>query len=169
MTTFAIMTAVASLVIFAGWLALCIRKFGWLKSYSAYSTKWDEGGQGGLWTFATVISALLFVPAMLEAGDESPLQFLGFFAPVYLNVVAFTPKWESDRKQKLIHNIGSVVCVVCIVLWLVYALRLWYYIPIAIALAAIAAYCTRTWEESYTLWLELAMFAAAYGAVLIGG
>ena len=165
MTTFAITTAIASLALFAGWLALCVHKFGWLRSYSAYSTAW----QSPAWTAATIFVAVLLLPAMLEAGDESPLQFLGFFTSVYLIIVALTPKWETDKKQKLIHNNGSVVCVVCVILWLVYALRLWYYIPVAIALAAVAAYLTKTWKESYTLWLELAMFAAVYGAVLLGG
>ena len=163
MTAFEIATASASLALFAGWLVLCIRKFGWLSSYSAYATKWPKP----IWSAITIIVAVLLIPAMLEAGDESPLQFLGFFAPVYLGVVALTPDWETDHKQKLIHNYSSVVCVVCVIMWLVYALRLWYYIPIAIALAALAAYLTKTWKESYTLWLELAMFAAVYGAVLI--
>ena len=53
--------------------------------------------------------------------------------------------------------------------WLVFALRLWYFIVIALGLVAVAAYLTKTYKTSYALWLEIAMFAAVYGAVIIGG
>ena len=113
--------------------------------------------------------AVLLCFSTIEAGDESPLQFLGFFAPVYLGVVALTPKWESDKKQKTIHYIGTFLCAVAAILWLIFVLRLWFYIPIALVLVSIAAYLTKTIKTSYFLWLEIALFAAVYGALLIGG
>ena len=173
MSQFAIVTCVLSLVIFSSFLALSIWRFGWLGSYSGYAAKWTEflslGGNIHTWSIVTMAVAVLLCFSTIEAGDESPLQFLGFFAPVYLGVVALTPKWESDKKQKTIHYIGTFLCAVAAILWLILVLRLWFYIPIALALTFIAAYFTKTIKTSYFLWLEIALFAAVYGALLIGG
>lgn len=173
MTTFAIVTSVISLLLYSGFLALSVWRFGWQGSYSGYAAKWSEFLYNerdlGPWSLVTLFTAILLVPAMAEAGDESPLQFLGFASPVYLGVVAFTPKWETVSRQRKIHCAGTAVCAVCAVLWLIFALRLWFYIPIAFVLCSLAAYFTKTIKKSYVLWLELTLFAAVYGAVLIGG
>ena len=182
MTTFAFISAIASLVLFAGFVAVSFKRFGILSSYSSYASKWeaavplDHGTH--LWSAITVIVAVLLVPAMLEVGDESPLQFLGFFAPAYLIVAAVTPDYEYrpgdneyDQKrrlrQRIIHFVGAVICAAASVIWVILALRLWYLVPAALVLAGIAAYFTKTYRECYVLWAELAMFAAVYAAVLI--
>ena len=172
MSAFAISTCIASLAIFAGWLALSIHKFGWLSSYSAYAAKWNEAlkiNGAHIWSIVTVVVAILLAFSTIEAGDESPLQFLGFFAPIYLIVVALTPEYEEKPNQRIIHNVGATLCVICTILWLVFALRVWYSLPIAIALCGLAAYLTKTLKSSYGLWLEIAVFVAVYGTVLIGG
>lgn len=182
MTTFTLISTIASLLLFGGWLALSMKHFGILSSYSSYASKWkqavplDHGTN--LWSIVTVMMAILLAPAMLEVGDESPLQFLGFFAPAYLIVAAVTPDYEYrpgdneyDQKrrlrQRIIHFVGAVICAAASVIWVILALRLWYLVPAAIVLAGIAAYFTKTYRECYVLWLELAMFAAVYAAVLI--
>ena len=171
LTTFPFVSGIASLVILAAFIILSIRRFGWDWSYSRYAMQWDKAEPLGphtyLWSAVTVIVAVLLCPAMLECADESPLQFLGFFAPAYLIVVAMTPEWETKRKQTIIHFAGTVVCASASVLWLVLALRLWFLIPIALVLAGTAGYLTKTLKECYVLWLEIAMFAAVYAAVLI--
>ena len=170
MSAFAISTCIASLAIFAGWLALSIHRFGWLHSYSAYAAKWTEflyiDSTTHAWSIVTMVVAFLLVYPMLEMGDESPLQFLGFFAPVYLGVVALTPEWETKRRQKVVHYIGTALCATATVLWLVLALRLWYYLAIAFGAMWVAAWVTKTVKSSYILWLELTLFAAVYAAVL---
>lgn len=179
MTTFALITTFASLVIFVGWLALNFSKHGILSSYSSYAAKWPLDHGTNLWSIVTVAIALLLVPAMLEVGDESPLQFLGFFAPAYLIVAAVTPDYEYrpgdneyDQKrrlrQRIIHFVGAVICAAASVIWVIVVLRLWYLIAIALVLAAVVGYLTKTLKERYPLWLELALFAAVYGALILG-
>jgi len=170
MTTLAVTAAIASLAIFAGWLALSIHKFGWLGSYSAYAAKWTEflyiDSTTHAWGIVTMVVAFLLVYPMLAMGDESPLQFLGFFAPVYLGVVALTPEWETKRRQKIVHFVGTALCATATVLWLVLALRLWYYLAISFVVMWTAAWVTKTVKTSYVLWLELTLFAAVYAAIL---
>ena len=178
MTSFALISAIASLVLFGGWLALNFRKHGILSSYSSYAAKWLLDHDTNLWSIITVAIALLLVPAMLEVGDESPLQFLGFFAPAYLIVAAVTPDYEYrpddneyDQKrrlrQRIIHFVGAVICAAASVIWVLIALRLWYLVIAGLILGAFAAFTTKTYRECYILWAELAMFAAVYAAVLI--
>jgi len=177
-----IFATLASLIIFAGFIALSVRKFGWKDSYSAYAQLWKKAvpiHNLNVWSLVTVIVAFLLVPAMLEAGDESPLQFLGFFAPIYLAVVAFTPDWdinpedeknEADRlnhkRQRIIHKVGAALCATATVCWLIFALRLWFLIPITLVATGLAAYFTKTYKN-YVFWLEMAMFAAVYIAALV--
>ena len=171
MTTFATISTILSLALFGGFVLLGFRRFGILSSYSSYARKWTEAvpinNHTHLWSIVTIVTALLLVPAMIEAGDESPLQFLGFAAPVYLGVVGFTPEYETKHKQMVVHFIGTVICSAAAVLWLVIALREWYQIPIALAVFGVIGFLTQTLRKSYVLWLELSMFAAVYAAVLI--
>jgi hypothetical protein len=173
MTTFALISTIASLILFGGWLALSAHRFGWLGSYSAYASKWTEavplGNHTCLWSIVTILVAMLLCPAMIEAGDESPLQVLGFAAPVYLGVVSFTPKWETDKRQKRVHVAGALICAVLSLLWLIFALRLWFYPVIAFALALAVSLMSGTLRRSYVFWGELALFAAVYAALIIGG
>ena len=164
---------IISLVIFAAWIALSFHRFGILGSYSSYARKWTEAvpinDHTHLWSIVTMLVAILLCPAMIEAGDESPLQFLGFAAPVYLGVVSFTPKWESDRKQRIVHVAGAMVCAVLSLLWLCLALRCWYYPVITAAIALIISLMSGTLRRSYVLWGELALFAAVYAVLIAGG
>ena len=170
MTTFAILSTIISLIVFAGFVVLSVKKFGWLHSYSAFAAKWNEAvpiNNAHLWSIVTIFSAFFLIPAMLEAGDESPLQFLGFAAPVYLAVVGLTPEWETKNKQKIIHLIGTGICAAAALMWLILALRLWYLIPISLLIVGCAAYFTHTIKISYIFWLEMVMFLAVYTAVLL--
>lgn len=173
MTTFALITTLASLLLFGVWLAISAHRFGWLPSYSAYAAKWTEAvpidDHTHLWSIVTIAVAILLCPAMIEAGDESPLQFLGFAAPVYLIVVSFTPKWETEKKQRIVHVAGAMVCAVLSLLWLCLALRCWYYPVITAAIALIISLMSGTLRRSYVLWGELALFASVYAVLIAGG
>ena len=160
-----------SLLTFVAFLGVSFYKFGILSSYSSYAAKWTEtvplDPHTHLWSIVTVIVAILLAPAMLEVADESPVQFLGFFAPAYLIVVAMTPEWETKIGQRMIHYGGTIVCAWASILWLVLALRLWFLIPICLAVFAAVGYFTKTLKTSHVLWGELSLFAAVYAAALI--
>ena len=171
MTTFATTFTILSLALFLGFLLLSFHKFGILASYSSYAAKWTEDvpldPETHVWSIVTVMVAILLTPAMLEVGDESPLQFLGFFAPAYLIVVAMTPDWETKIGQRIVHIAGAIICAWAVILWLVFALNWWFIIPCAFIVFAAIGYLTKTLKTSYILWAELAMFASVYFTVLI--
>jgi hypothetical protein len=184
MNALAFSLAFVSLLLLVGWMALSIWRFGLLFSYSRYAAKWNEflkiDNHTHAWSIVTVLVAFLIAPAMIQAGDESPLQFLGFFAPLYLIIVAFTPEYQDQegddekkrkkrKRQRIIHYVGTAICSVCTILWLILVLRLWFYIPVGLFVAWVAAYFTNSIKTSYALWLEFSLLVAVYGATLIGG
>lgn len=181
MTTFAIVTTIASFVIFAGFVALSVVKFGWQKSYSSYAALWKRAvpldTHTNLWSIVTVIVALLAAPAMIEMGASSPWQFLGFFAPVYLLVVAFTPEYQDQegddeetrkmrKKQRIVHYIGTTICATMSVAWMCGAGSV-VFIILSLIAAWVAGIATKTIEKSLIFWAEMGMFLSVYATILI--
>ena len=184
MTAFSIVSAIVSLLILAAFIVLSVKRFGWRLSYSKYAKCWDEAvhiHNVNLWSAVTIVAAILLCFGTIEAGSGSNLQFLGFMAPVYLAVVAFTPRYEGredddeadkriSRNQRITHYVGTAICAVTALLWLILTLDSRWWLPIAsFSAAAAAAVCTKTVRKSYVFWLEMAMFAAVYAAVFMGG
>ena len=169
MTHFAFTTALLSLAIFGGFILLGVRKFGMLPSYSAYSSKWAETvpiHNANLWSIITTVVALLLAPVLIEQGEGNPWQCLGFFAPLYLIVVAFTPRWETDEKQKRVHVVGAVLCAVLAVLWIILLRHQWWPFPLSLLAAWCVAHSTDTVRESSVFWLEMTLFTSVYIALL---
>ncbi|MBO4924486.1 MAG: hypothetical protein J5382_10250 [Bacteroidales bacterium] len=172
MTTVSLITTLASLALFGGFVGLSVHRFGWRRSYSAYAAKWHEAvplaSNTHLWSIVTVVVALLLVPALLERGEGDPWQFLGFFAPMYLCFAAFTPEYETDKRQMKIHIIGTSLCAIVSVAWICFVAERWWTIPVWLVAAWLAAYATITVKKSWLFWLEMAMFGAAYTTIFIG-
>lgn len=181
MTTFALVTTIAGIIVLAVFVSISIRRFGMQPSYSDFSPCWDEAvpiRSMHLWSIVTFVVAALFMPALIELGEGNPLQFLGFFAPMYLIVVALFPltalpadasdderkKW---KRKKVIHNIGAALCSAATVSWILFVCRLWWVCLLALALVAAAAFATRTERSSLVFWLEMALFTAGPTAALI--
>ena len=158
-----------SFVLLAGFIALSVWRFSWRKSYSAYAAKWIEFvpmHNVNVWSMVTFIAAFLMLPAMVERGEGNLLQCLGFFTPLYLIVVALTPRYETVHKQYVIHLIGTILCAATATAWLFFVRHLWWVGLISLAVMAAAAYFTKTWKKSYVFWLEMALFAASYAAAI---
>lgn len=183
MAPFAIITAIASLAVFGGFVAMSVCRFGWQRSYSAFASKWHEAvplaSNTHLWSIVTVVVALLLVPALLERGESDPWQFLGFFAPMYLCFAAFTPEYEDQpgdtdymrrvrKRQRIIHYVGTALCAIVSIAWICFVAERWWTIPVFLVAAFLAAYATITVKKSWIFWLEMAMFGAAYTTIFIG-
>lgn len=173
MTKFAIVTAIMALVLLGGFIGLSIWRFGLQKSYSAYARKWKEFipmHNANVWSIVTVIVSILMTPALIEHASGSPIQFLGFLAPMYLIAVAMTPDYQTNQKQMLIHCLMTICCAVGFIAYVCFGLRLWF-VPL-ICLAAfyfLIGLPTRSIKTSYILWDECAMFSAAFVVVFIPG
>ena len=142
------------------------------QSYSQLGTDVGDyfpGAAVNPWSIVTFAVAFLMLPPMIEAGTDSPWQCLGFFAPLYLIVVALTPDWATDRRQLWVHRAGAAVCAIAALLWLVtirgdLGRTLVVYVAVAVAGAA-----TRSIRESWVFWLEAGLFLSVYGSLMIGG
>ena len=174
MTAFATATAIASFVIFAGFVALGVRKFGWRKSYSDYASKWSEAypiHNVNLWSFVTVVVALLLFPSMIERGQGNAWQFLGFFAPIYLCIAAFTPRYQTDKTQHRVHVFGAIGCALISLLWLILICKTWWVVLIFAFLAWCASYSINVHKENpeygVVFWGEMTMFLSVYTTLLL--
>lgn len=172
MTTFSLVTTILAIVIFVGFVAISVRKFGWQRSYSAYAAKWTGAvpidNHTHLWSIVTIVVAILLAFGMIEQGEGHPLQFLGFFAPIYLIIVGFTPEYQTVKKQRIIHIVGTILCALCAIIWTYMAAPAAVLIVPFIA-AWIAGIITKTIERSLIFWSEMGMFAAFFAARIIGG
>lgn len=179
MTTFALISTSIGFVLYAAFVALSVAKFRWQRSYSYYAHLWTErypiNRETHLWSIVTVVVALCLAPAMIQLGKDNPWQFLGFFAPVYLMVVAFTPEYlelpDDDEKtkakrkrQRRIHFIGTALCAVVSLVWLFLVANAWWAVGLAYLAAIVAAGSTETHNTSYILWGESALIAAVAAA-----
>ena len=181
MTTFVLVTTILSVVLMVGFVALSVRKYGLLSSYSSYNIPWDEAcpiHNAHLWSIVTFVIAFLFMPATVELGANNPLQFLGFFVPLYLFIVAVCPITEEKpgmneyekkeyRAKRVVHVAGAIGCAVAITLWLILVCHLWWVLLSAIALVMGAAISTKTFKRSYIFWGEMVLFLSGYSAILI--
>jgi len=172
MTTFGLVCTLISIAIFGIWLFLCIKKFNLAQSYSAYSPMWDKVvpiDNMHLWSIVTFFIAAFFMVGMIDRGQFSNWQFLGFFAPMYLVVVALFPLTDlppdaneydikRHKRQEIIHVVGAALCALCTVLWLFFVVKNYWIPPTALFLVACGAYFTKTVTTSTVFWLEMALF-----------
>ena len=90
-------------------------------------------------------------------------------APVYLIIVALTPNWANDKKQRIVHQVGAAACAILALLWLVIIrgdLGLTFVVSVACMVAGTAS---RTIERCTVFWLEASMFLSVYASLMIGG
>ena len=104
---------------------------------------------------------------MVERGEGNSMQFLGFFAPLYLMMSGLTPTWETEYEARFVHFAGVIICCLATLVWLLYVCHMWWVILAAVALAGLTAYYTKTWKNSYVFWAEMALFASVYAALFI--
>ena len=167
---------ILSMLIFVIFNIICIKKYGLLSCFSAYGPKWAEYSKQNpqltginIWSIVTIVSAaLLFVP-MLTSSKDNPWQFLCFFAPLYLFLVGFTPKYQESKLQNIIHQIGAWGCVVCILLWLFLIVQMWAVLIPVFVLVLVVGIGTRTFIKSCTYYLEMAMYLSTYLVLLFSG
>lgn len=161
---------ILSLFILGGFVVTsCALAGGVPASYSAFSAMWRTiSPKINAWSYVTAVAAILMVPPMIEAGDGNALQFLGFFAPLYLIIVALTPEWDIDRKQHIIHTAGAIVCALMACVWLLVIRGHWWVAVICLAAGIGAGLWTKTLRPSLVFWLEMVMFASVYLSLIIG-
>lgn len=164
---------ILALVVFVGFIVYGSTLTGELpESYSALGTFMDEYFPGAAinpWSIVTFAVAFLMVPPMVEAGEGSILQCLGFFAPLYLIVVSLTPRWDIDKRQHRIHTAGAIVCAVLAFAWLLLIRGHWWVVALCLALGCAAGWRTKTLPGSLVFWGEMVMFASVYLSLIIGG
>ena len=164
-----IIIAISALMLF-GFVAIGVVKFGWLTCYSAYGPKWGEISPlhgFNLWSFVTILTAVLLIPVIVEAGNIAPTwQFAGFLCPALLLFVGLTPDYGRNKMAGIVHSVCvglaallSVVYILCVFP------QLWWLLVIYVAAAAIATVISG--KDYWCLWFELAAYLGIYTTVLL--
>lgn len=154
-----------SAVIFFGFVALGIRKFGLQDCYSAYGPKWGEISPlhgFNLWSFVTILTAVLLIPVIIEAGNIAPTwQFAGFLAPTFIVFVGMTPDYQQNKMSWWIHQIGAWGAVLFVLLFVlfVFPTLFWFVIVYCIIAGVLTSYFGK-W--SWMLWFEMATYASIF-------
>lgn len=160
--------AIISMSLLFGFILIGMVKFDILGSYSAYSTKWYSVCPSvSLWSIVTFISAALLIPILIELGENNSLQFLGFFAPVYLIAVSLTPRWESNEEEHKYHMIFAILCALCGVAWCLFVAGTWEYLLIWTLCWIYWGITTKTLKSSLTLIGELIAFSTIYVSLIV--
>lgn len=165
-----IIFTIASTIILFSFIGIGVSKFGILESYSGYAPKWDKAvpiKNMNLWSIVTLVAAFLICPVMLELATGSVWQFLGFLTPVYLVVVALTPKFSTDRKQFIIHLVASILCFIGGLCWVLFIMKSVMIFIISLIFILALSLFTDTFRKSVIFWLEMVMFLSVYLTVLM--
>lgn len=151
-----------SAILFFGFVIIGVRKFGLLSCYSAYAAKWAPQRESQLnpWQLVTIVSAFLLVPVLLEGAEGSIYQCFGFLAPAFLTMVGASPKYETDRFQWWIHQIGAWGTVLFVVCYSI-IFGLWWLILIVFLIGMVIAWKTG-FKEYWMFWGEMAMYLGTY-------
>ena len=137
--------------------------------FSEYGKLWGDAvpmRNMNLWSLILIVCAMLIIPPLIQAGEGNALQFVGFLAPLYLFLVAFTPNYKESKKENLIHQIGAWTCVVGILVWMIFIMHMW--VPLVVCGGAFIAIGLAAKNLKYALmyYLELATFMSTYWCLL---
>lgn len=166
MSIFSTLTLISA-TIFFGFIIFSICKFGIQSSYSAYATRWLEVyTDESIWSYVTMIAVLLLIPPLIESGDGSVLQFLGFLSPVYLGIVALTPRWEFYKKEHIVHSVFAGLCAITSILWSGFVVYTGVYIFFITGLMVLLGVITETLFKAFTFWAEMIAFVSIYVSLI---
>jgi len=160
-----VLLVILSFLILAAFVGVSISKTREIpESYSSLYYSYKDS-RIKLFSLVTCFVAGLLLPPMIEAGEGSNWQFLGFFTPVYLVMVALAPDYKAGGRVALIHTIGASLCAVASLGWLI-ALGVWWIPIIFVVIGLMAMGWTESWQ-SWLFWCEMVGFASIYTALLI--
>lgn len=158
---------IISAALFFGFVALCVAKFGLQSCYSAYGMKWREAFPPlNIWSAVTFTTAVLLVPAILEASKDNPWQAVAFFCPALIMFVAVTPDYQTNPSAGILHSACAIgAALLSMVFILLIAPKLWGLLVIYLILAALGILAFGKFSALF--WGEMAAYITIYTAVLV--
>lgn len=155
------MLAAIATVLISAFVCLSIHQFGLRKSYIAFSTHWKETVKihnVNIWGLVTVVVALLMFAPAIAAGAGHGWQPVCFLLPASLAVIGLA----GDRLAGCFADLAFWALTIAFVVLAGY----WPWLIITPCAALALALTTRSLKVCYVLWIDLAMMAAACGALL---
>ncbi len=154
-----------ALALFILYVGTAIANFGIPKSISNTYYLYEEKakGLGYLFTAFLWIEAFLIVSVMIDMGDGSPWQFVGFLCPAGLAFCGTAVLSEDKHTlEGHVHYFGAYLGAIAGVVWCCIFLgaknTLLELLCMSVFCFGICAIPTKTLRSSFTFWSELAVF-----------
>lgn len=153
-----------ALMLFILYVGVAISNFGIPKSISNTYYLYEEKakGLGYLFTAFLWIEAFLIVSIMIDMGDGSPWQFVGFLCPAGLAFCGCAVLSEDKHTlEGYVHYIGAYTGAIAGVVWCCIFIDAKVVLTALLCLSVlfvVCASCTQTLRSSFTFWSELAVF-----------
>ena len=158
---------ILSAILFFGFVALCVWKFGLQSCYSAYGMLWrDAFPPFNIWSAVTFTTAALLVPAILEASKDNPWQAVAFFCPALIIFVAATPDYATNHPAGILHSVAAALsALLSLVFIFAIAPHLWGLPVLFVLLATFATLLCGAYSAMF--WGEMAAYATIYTAMFL--
>lgn len=167
MMTFTIISA----IIFFSFVVLNVCMFGLKEHYSAYARPWMERSKVSgfnLWSFITILSALLLLPPLLTSSEGSIWQFMGFLCPACITFVGLTPSGNRSKLATKIHSICAPLAALWAILYIfLNVTSFWWIVPTYAVLAGVCTLIFGKW--SWDFWFEMAAYLCIYTTLFLIG
>ena len=167
--TWALISVLMAFAIYLIYNGITIKLFGIPNSLSNtfYLYKQKEEWMRIFFPTMMVLLVVFLMPAWLEISAASALQFLVFFAASGLLFVGSAPAFMSSDLENKVHTYSAIGAVVFALLWVIFASKAWFMIPIWFAVIALIAWLTKTWKSALIYWLENVTFMSTFTSILI--
>lgn len=166
---------IISVALFTVYNGVAIGLFGVPTSLSDTYYLYESKKQGLGWLFTGFMWFLGFTmtPAWIVISEMrgvwmSYFTFLAFIAAACILFVGAAPKFRDRYNiERDVHMWGAKICAACALLWcFIVCWNIWYVPLVAIAIPAIAATATKSWNNCYTYWLEMMAFVATFATII---
>ena len=158
---------ILSAILFFGFVALCVWKFGLQSCYSAYGAKWREVFPAvNIWSVVTFTTAALLIPPILQASAGNPWQAVAFFCPALIMFVAVTPDYATNPSAGILHSVcAATSALLALVFIIAIAPSLWWLPVMYVLLSTVAMFVCGAYSAMF--WGEMAAYATIYTAMFI--
>ncbi|MCR5697795.1 MAG: hypothetical protein K6G73_12550 [Marinilabiliaceae bacterium] len=162
-----------ALMLFVLYIGAAIANFGIPKSISNTYYLYEEKakGLGYLFTAFLWIEAFLIVSIMIDMGEDSPWQFVGFLCPTGLAFCgAAVLSEDKGTLEGHVHYFGAYLGAIAGVVWCCIFIgtkfTLLELLCMSVVCFGISAIPTKTLRSSFTFWLELAVFGTIIWCII---
>ena len=111
--------------------------------------------------------AFLLVFSWLHITNGNDLQFLAFLSSIGLMFTGAAPSFMRSKLENNVHTGSAIFSVICALLWVIFAAKLFYVLIICFMIILLIALVTNTLIKAWTYWLETASIITTFISIIL--